>query len=186
MSEKKNVTSTSGSVTVASTMWLMSRGNVHRSKSRMDRVVNIAMQRVMQDVADQEQRREHERRDHRRAMGRNAPRADEREPDQQRRRAQPVQHRIERRQKREPHAGRYRSRMNIDQPEQEQRGRGADGEDGGNRRAGAGLLAGDGATVVILSLVLRNRAQHQRGHQQRQIDHAHLEQIARQRAAQLG
>ena len=51
--------------------------------------------------------------------------------------ARPLSMRVERGQKRKLRAG-GRGGMNIDEPEEKQRGRGADGEDGGDGRACAG------------------------------------------------
>ena len=58
------------------------------------------MQRMIGDVADQEERRKNERYYHRHAMGWNIPPANEIKPDQQSHGAQSVEHRIERGRKR--------------------------------------------------------------------------------------
>ena len=83
MSEKKNVTSTSGSATMARMMWLASSEQVNGAEGGVGRVADVAVQRVVQDVADQKQRGEAEGRDHRGAMRLDVARADEGVADEQ-------------------------------------------------------------------------------------------------------
>ena len=166
-SEKKNVTSTRGSATTARTMWLASSAEIESAKGRVDRVADIAVQRVVQDVADQEQGGKDEGRDHRCAVRCNAARADERIADEQRRGGKAVEDRIERGQKGVLRAG-CRGGMNVDQPEQKQRSRGADGR-GWRQWPGACSISDSTREprVVMIRLVLCDGAEHQRREQQR-------------------
>src|SRR3984885_5017792 len=80
--------------------------------------MRLSMQRMIGDVADQEERRENKRYDHRHAMGWNIPLANKVKPSQQRDRAQTIQQRIERRQ--EPQLGvrSVQRMMKVKQPKQ--------------------------------------------------------------------
>ncbi len=87
----------------------------HRPESGKMR---LSMQRMIGDVADQKERRENKRDHHRHAMGRNIPPANKVKPGQQRDRAQPVEQRIECRQKAQPGDRSIQRMMQIKQPKQ--------------------------------------------------------------------
>src|SRR5580698_11520494 len=84
---------------------------------------------MMEDVADQEERRERKRCEHGGAMSGDAPRTDEGEADQQRRGAEAVEDSVKGWQKSKLYAGCVRRWMHIDKPEKKERGYDADGKD---------------------------------------------------------
>ncbi len=111
---------------------------VDRPQSRVCRVAHIAVQRVVQDVADQKQRGEAEGGDHGRAMRLDIARPDEGVADEQGSGRQAVEDCVQRGQKSVLRAG-SRGGMNVDEPEQKQGCRRAD-EPGWPRWPGAYLI----------------------------------------------
>ena len=139
---------------------------VHGAQRRMERVANVAVQRVMRDVADQKQRGKDEGRDHERAVGLDFAGADEGVTDEQGGGAKAVEYSVERG-KKSVFAGGRGSGMNIDEPEEKQAGRHADCQNGGDGRAGSGSrLSSYVRSGGHGSLRLRPGAEHERGEEQ--------------------
>ena len=106
-------------------------------------VLYVSVQRVVQDVADQKERGEDKGGDHGRAVPGDFAGLDEGEADEQGDGAEAVQDGVERRQKGELRAGCVRGGVHVNQPEEKERGRGADDQDGGD--GGAGVVPGSGS-----------------------------------------
>jgi len=113
---------------------------VDRLDQTVARIMTLAMQRVIHDVADQKQRREAEGGEHGCPVRRNSLCSNEGVADEQGRGAQSIEERIECRQERQFDTGRVCGRMDVDQPEEKKRGCDADSEDCCNcsSRAGRG------------------------------------------------
>jgi hypothetical protein len=106
---------------------------------------HIAMQPVVGDVADEEERGEGEGGEHGGAVRRDLLALDEGEADDQRDGAEAVEERVERGQEAEAHTVGVRCVVRIDQPEEKGRGECGDGEDGADGDAGGeggGLVRG--------------------------------------------
>src|ERR1700755_2183615 len=78
--------------------------------------MRLSMQRMIGDVADQEERRENKRYDHRHAMGGNIPLANKIKPGQQREGAQPIEQRIESGQEAQPRDRSIQRMMKANKP----------------------------------------------------------------------
>ena len=140
--EKKKVVSTIGSATTESTTWLIRMRQINRPHRAKSRKVRLAMQRMIGDVADQKEGRENKRYDHRHAMGRNIPLANEIKASEQSDRAQPVEHRIQRRQKAKPRGRSIERMVEVKQPQQKANRRRTDGDNQGHRERNRRALVG--------------------------------------------
>ena len=114
---------------------------IKRAEGGVERIADVAVQRVMGDVAHEKQRGEDEGRDHRRAVLLDVVRADEGVADQERSGGEAVEDCVHGGQEGVLRAG-GRGGMNIDEPEKKERGGGADGDDDGDGGAGGGARSG--------------------------------------------